>query len=381
MKIKKNELLFYLAYTLLFISFFLGDVNIDIGLMGSVFRYFAYLILIIQLFMSNWKLKDILSTLVLMMFSIVFYFVTKDLYWAVLVLIIFETKNIEVNNIFKYTSVLVIVGILGVVVACLIGILPDVLTSREGMGFVGTRHSFGFVHSNVFPLLVVYILLYYIWIKKEKVKWSILLLFTSIELILFRLCDARNSFYATILILVLMVVFKLFNHKRLINIFEKLCYAILPVLSMFSYAMTFLLLKGGIYDKIDSFFSGRFRIAIYKANLLGIHFVNFMSDADYFKDGMIIDNGYLYIILRYGLAFIIIYYIVNCLLVKKVKKNRYLLSCIFVVWILNFIDNDLVDYSVLPFIIFALNGNILDENKHVGVESSNEECNSGYINI
>lgn len=42
-------------------------------------------------------------------------------------------------------------------------------------------------------------------------------------------------------------------------------------------------------------------------------------------------------------------------LAKKSKENICVLGALIAVFIANFIDNDLVDYSFLPFIIWAFN--------------------------
>ena len=68
-----------------------------------------------------------------------------------------------------------------------------------------------------------------------------------------------------------------------------------------------------------------------------------------------LDNGYLYVIFRYGILIILFYFMVAFLLSEKVKENINLLITLCVVFFANFVDNDLVDYSFLPFILWAFN--------------------------
>ena len=128
----------------------------------------------------------------------------------------------------------------------------------------------------------------------------------------------------------------------------------------------FLLLRGGIWNTIDTFFSGRFRLAIFKMRRIGFHFINIMSNENFINDNItyangqnlstvVLDNGYLYIILRYGILFLFFYFFIAYLLAKKNKKNICILGTIVMVFIANFVDNDLVDYSFLPFILWAFN--------------------------
>ena len=70
---------------------------------------------------------------------------------------------------------------------------------------------------------------------------------------------------------------------------------------------------------------------------------------------VVLDNGYLYIILRYGILVLFFYFFIAYLLAQKNKKNICILGTIVMVFIANFVDNDLVDYSFLPFILWAFN--------------------------
>ena len=59
--------------------------------------------------------------------------------------------------------------------------------------------------------------------------------------------------------------------------------------------------------------------------------------------------------LRYGFLVLAFYFIVAFLLADKNKRNGCVLYAIIIVFIINFVDNDLVDYSFLPFILWAFN--------------------------
>lgn len=353
-KVKNN--LFYISYTLMFISLFLGDVNVEIEYATKYLRYAAYLFLIVLLlFNIKLKIKEIFVSLMWFAVSALFFFMTGDLFWSMIVLIVVETMYLDLDYLFNYQMLLIGLGIVIVITLCIFGVLPDKLTAREGMDYVGTRHSFGFVHSNVLPLLIVYFALYYLWTKKDSHYYIFFMLFIGIELIVYKLCDARNSIVASVIMFCLFLIFRVLKGKKTIKLFEWICIMVAPALSFFSLAMTTLLLKGGIYDVIDSYFSGRFRVAILKIRDVGLHFINLMTNAEFFKDNIVIDNGYLYVALRYGVVFLLFYFVVFYLLIKQANKSIYKLICIFVLILINFIDNDLVDYSFLPFIIMAFN--------------------------
>ena len=94
---------------------------------------------------------------------------TGDLYWSVLILLIYNSKKVDIERVYKTSSRIIAIGIISVLVLCMFGVLPDILTSRNTVEQINyNRHSFGFYHSNVLPLLIFYLEVYYICIVKKK---------------------------------------------------------------------------------------------------------------------------------------------------------------------------------------------------------------------
>ena len=60
-------------------------------------------------------------------------------------------------------------------------------------------------------------------------------------------------------------------------------------------------------------------------------------------------------ICRYGILIILVYFLIAYCLAKKNKGNVCVLGALIAVFIANFVDNDLVDYSFLPFILWTFN--------------------------
>ena len=358
--VQKNEIFFYIAFTFLFMSFFISDIKYDFGNASSMLRYISYVVLVVQLLKKKWNLKELICFGVIQALCWLFFLITKDIYWGIIVLVIYAGKDIKPENIVRYNMLLVSLGIFFVFELSLFEILPNVSTPRDGMGgILGDRYAFGFVHSDVLPVLSLYLEFYYLW-KKKKISILNLSLFISVELIINNYCDSRIAIFAAIIVLILGMIFTFFHSKILILIFEKIVYLAVAAFSIFSGLMTVLLLEGGIYDDIDTFFSGRFRLAILKSVNVGLNALSLHSNDFYFADNIVIDNGYLYIILRYGYLFIGVFIAINYLLVKKADKNPIILICIFAIFLLNFIDNDLLDYAFLPFMIYAFSNKIIN---------------------
>lgn len=368
-KLKRNEVLFYLSYIILYVSLFLGDVYDNVGLdtATKVLRLCSYGLIAASCVNLKLRKKELFQLIVVLLLTLIYGVRTGDLYWSILVLLIYNSKKIDIKKIFSISCKILICGIIVVLTCCLIGLLPDVLTARNTtIESDFNRHSFGFYHSNVLPLLIFYLEVYYVCIVAGKVKHVNIICFMVVAVLVNMFCSSRNS----IVLSLALSVFVLFERKRLNYGQHKILYKAtaisVPGLSIFSFAMLFLLLRGGIWNTVDTFFSGRFRLAIFKMRRVGLHLINIMSNESFINDNItyvngkilstiVLDNGYLYVMLRYGILILVFYAIVAYLLAQKSKKNACILGTLIAVFLSNFIDNDLVDYSFLPFILWAFN--------------------------
>lgn len=348
----------------------MGDIYAVDGLayIARMIRWLSYIFVVLAMFDNKLNIKGYFVFATVFLSSFLYGVYTGDLYWCTLVFLIYASKNVEMDKVVSMSFVMLFVGTLIIIALCGIGFLPDVLTVRNTTVLNrAERHSFGFYHSNVLPLINLYLEIYYIFLKKEQAKNLNVFAFGIMACILKMFCDSRNAF---LLSLVLTITFFI---QRAIGIspkIKRLLFAIckygVGIMSMFSVMMMFLLLRGGIWDYIDNVFSGRFRMGILKMRRTGLHLINLMSNVDFSSDNIqhdngsflntvVLDNGYLYVILRYGILIILFYLVVSIRLARRAKNNVYLLISLIAVFAVNFVDNDLVDYSFLPFILYVFN--------------------------
>lgn len=367
-KIKKNEMAFFTAYILYYISLFIRDVSGDnfIVELSRYLRLLSYIIISIQLLLATkLKFKRLIRTAALLALTFAYGLYTKDLYWSILVLFIISSREIDANGILSVSFRIIVFGTVIVVSLGIIGFLPDLINQEGGTSLVQDRHSLGFYHSNVLPLLILYMEIYYIILKRKHPSTLIAVAFGVLSTIVFFLCGSRNalclSYILTFGVLCQRIVRK---RKRIISILNVVSKFIVIFLSAVSIFMMFLVAKGGVWDKIDTIFSGRFRLGLIKMERVGLHFINFMSNDYFFSDSItyvtgkvldtvVIDNGYLYVILRYGLIAIVFYFVISYLLSNKSKDNYCFTISSIIVFVANFVDNDLVDYCFLPLIFLA----------------------------
>ena len=367
-KFKKDEILFYLSYIILYVSLFIGDVY-NIGSMDILARYLrigSYTLIFISCINLRLKKKDFFRMFAVLMVTLLYGVKTGDLYWSILILLIYNSKKVDIERVYKTSSKIIVIGISSVLILCMFGVLPDILTSRNTVEQINyNRHSLGFYHSNVLPLLILYLEVYYICIAKERIRDNVIAFFMLLAGVVNTFCHSRNALILS-LALSLFVIFAKKMKKDEYKILYRTTILSIPCMSSFSFSMMFLLLKGGIWNTIDDFFLGRYRLAIFKMRRIGLHLINIMSNESFVNDNItyvdgknmssiVLDNGYLYVLLRYGILILLIYFFIAYCLAKKNKGNACVLGALIAVFIANFVDNDLVDYSFFPFILWAFN--------------------------
>ena len=107
------------------------------------------------------------------------------------------------------------------------------------------------------------------------------------------------------------------------------------------------------FRTLDYMFSYRFTYIASMIQNWGISLIPKMTNKTYFGNEIVIDNGYAFLIIRYGVLMIIFLSILIYCVAKKYKNNTFVLFLIIVVACSNLIDNDLIDYSVLPYLIIS----------------------------
>lgn len=394
-KIQKKEYFFILCYVLFFISLFIDDVafiNFDCSSFVKIMKALVMIFLTFLLVKQNWKKTDFFRAFFTVCFGILILFFTGDFFWLIIMMMAFASRNVDEKVIFKTSLYLIIVLSLAVVLSCLIGILPDIYSYRNAFSDI-ERHSFGFMHSASWPLCIFYLSTYYVMMKKNvKSKRFILALLCLLSIILFKLCGSRNALYLIILVTFFIILEPYFCNKKivmkLLDFFGKhigiICFALSILPGLLRYYGIF----GNFWYFFDTIFTNRSLLSSSAISTYGIHFLNNMSYSEFtsqivfvdsFKwNGIVLDSAYVYILIRYGvLVLIFLWFIFRSLY----KKNRGSYSgCIIIILIAlaNIIDNDLLSYGALPFMLIGIRSLWTKSKKYEmdGVNNEFSKCNS-----
>lgn len=353
--------IFYCAYFLLFVSFFMSDIVVSNGLVIQLFRYTSYLLMIVGLIKKNIKNNNIYWYFGAFVICLGISLITRDVYWCTIILVILAMAEQDMREIFKISYFTMLILTIVVVLLSIIGVIPNVENMRLGEEEI--RLGLGFYHSDVLPLILFYLIVYRIILSRNNVSFKRVIIWIVSTIMAYLICGSKNGLMGTIILLIMFLIItrKKFSKSHILLFLSRFVVVFLSIGSFF------IMYFQGIGDAklyvINNYFSGRFAIAYHAMTSIGVHLVNFMNGDKYtetISQWFVIDNGYLYVMLRYGILFIIFYYVIHWAITKKYKDNYYIIIVSIAVAFTNFVDNDLFSYNFLPILLLAFNSNIED---------------------
>lgn len=346
--------LFDVGFILYYLSFFIQDLAIqDTFYIVKILHYTSYLFLIAHLGKSKRKENTLLIFFITIAISAILAIFTHDIYWSIISLIAISSIDIDSRHIVKISFYILFIFVLLSFMALILGLLPNIVNSRSEETIL--RYGMGFYHSNVLPMIILYLMVYRILILGNRLKTIEIIFWIILSMLVYSACNSRNGLYGTIICALLYIFTKktsisLIYHKILVFIAKYVIW----ICVLFS--MTMVILQpyniSAIYN-INNYFTGRFAIAYHQMRRGGLYFINTMNGEEYSSIANVLDNGYLYTILRYGVLFILFYIFIQQTLVKKYEKNNNVLVILISLVLTNMIDNDLYSYGFLPFIVLT----------------------------
>lgn len=405
-KAEKESILIYVCYVGMFFLLFLEDVAIpiDISFFSKAIKMLILLFLIINIvykeygkyglkelfdyktILKMWRECDSKEFWVLFFMGCFVFLFTKDVFFIIIMLLGYNAVNISDKSIYRISLRCCVVGAIITVLLYIIGILPDILSYRTDFS-VEARHSLGFMHSAILPLIICYIMCYYIETRELEKKNNR----TAVSLILiagigvFFICGSRNALISLIILWIMVIA--LDNKKigdKTENIIRKIGKMIIALSVLFAIIPPLLRSKGWlmpIWHIYDAFFTNRSLLGSAAVKAYGIHLINAMSygeystvkvDIDgYTQNGLVLDSAYMYLLIRYGVLMLAIFCYILYSFYCTGKNNNYKNAVFIIIILMNMTDNDLLSYSCMPFLIIGIK-NIINKSVRLSMNCEQE---------
>jgi oligosaccharide repeat unit polymerase wzy len=312
--------LFNVIFSICFLIYSLKSINI--GLDASVLGYvnLSILGLSVLLWVFNIAFFKVSSTkltvIIILLLSVYIQFVFFDILFFLAFYMLLNSSNRK----FMYLQVMIMIfTFIGTLIAVKFGFIENLLFYRSGDG---VRQAFGFNHPNTLGMFVYAITINLLNIMNKSryslLKYTVLLIF---NLYFYYISDSRTASFISLGTIIIIIVLgfinldnKIMNNKLIIGGILSFILAIVGLSTYFSFVDN--------YTELNKLFTNRLYssymfITEFGFNLLGDEIPGVLNTP---TGEVIIDSGYINLILRKGIVFTIIFFMA---IFNRIWNNKF----------------------------------------------------------
>ena len=291
---------------------------------------------------------------------------TEPLMWT---LVVIGAKDVPLKKILQTYLIVSFSIVLLAFSASLLNVIENLQYESDTLR--GVRNSFGILYTTDFASHIFSLMLVFFYLMKEKLKVVHYIAGLVIAVLVFEFCNARLDVGC---MLILIFVFAILDIKRKsISLKKKydrsgkgLTFFVLsmPIAMVFITAVTLISnTDNPFWNAVDGLLSGRLSLARRGLEEYGLSFfgqtVNMvgwggstktLEEGEYF----FVDSSYLYILLRYGIIFLLIVLGIYVKCCKKYKNDSYFLAAVALVSLNCMISHHLIELAYSPFALALL---------------------------
>lgn len=243
---------------------------------------------------------------------------------------------------------------------CFFGIIPNYLYYKAGV----PRYSLGFGWPTYPALLFFTVTCLYLYLGGKKIKFYHYLILLLINVLIFLLTNTRFEFLCSVVAIIFSLLYKYNNSKKLNSLLINIAKFILPFFTIISLILAYVYTPTNTFlYKINDISSNRL---LFMSNAIkdnGISIVgknvdwNGQSERQFDKSltQNVVDNGYINVIINYGLLFLLgLEYLYYKLIIISKKENVLLSYMIIILAIHTFVNPQLLQIVYNPFLLLLV---------------------------
>lgn len=364
----RTEFLFFIALAIYMIaktieiSTMFNDISWMPQLM-KLLRYISYGIIAVKLIYDSiyTKIEIIKILLIFILLGLVSLHINSNILFCSFFFII-AARNINIRKLLLGAFWIQLILTIMIAVASQIGLVSDWMYNIEGRN----RHSLGYVYPSYIASIFFYMVLAYMYIRKEKLHLLETIMIGVLNCIIFVLTDSKTSFVLTFLVIVVFFTLKYYKKELKNNLISKLLYsysvfgiAIISIVTCIVYND-----ENNFLVKINSFINNRLimghnALLEHGVTLFGerIRWVGFgglgYTTSALKEEYNFVDCSYVKVLLDYGIIFFVImlsgYALVSYRAIKE--KDRFLCTCILFMCIYSIIEPRIIEFGFNPFVL------------------------------
>jgi hypothetical protein len=211
------------------------------------------------------------------------------------------------------------------------------------------------MQSGTLGVIFFFLQAYYLWAYASSLSWMALAGFGMLHFFAYWMSGHADIFLCSMAMAVLAFLSYKERSGRICSVLEWINVTIVPL-----YSFIALLALDGLGNKdawyypffvwINRLFQNQFLLARYKMQTSGLHYISSLSEAQFMADGIILNSGYLHVLLRGGLVLLLFYIFMACSLTYKSQGQQVQLVVLFFVLLMACVQNTLMSCWMLPFL-------------------------------
>ena len=364
----RSEFLFFIALAIYMIAktIEISTIFNDISWMPQlmkVLRYVSYGIIAIKLIYDSiyTEVEIVKILLIFILLGLVSLHIDSNVLFCSFFFII-AARNIDIRKLLLGAFWIQLILTIMIAVASQIGLVSDWMYNIEGRN----RHSLGYIYPSYIASIFFYMILAYMYIRKEKLHLLETIMIGVLNCIIFVLTDSKTSFVLTFLAIVVFFALKYYKKELKNNLISKLLYsysvfgiAIISIVTCIVYND-----ENNFLVKINSFINNRLimghnalmehGVSLFGEKIRWIGFGGLGYTTSALKEEYnFVDCSYVKVLLDYGIIFFVImlsgYALVSYRAIKE--KDRFLCNCILFMCIYSIIEPRIIEFGFNPFVL------------------------------
>lgn len=369
-KVKINEIPFFLAVLIMMI-YRIAEVTIwnNTDVSRGIFLVSSFALLCVRFcFISKFSLRDLMLVLI----GLIVYFNSKDDTILLLFSILIASRGIEEKKIITFLyqiqkSVLIICVFLYIILLLLHSPLAEI-QHEAGR----TRYYFMFSHPNIFSVQLLFVVLAFIYLNFERLKfYQVILCLFLTGLFIFLFPNSKSAAFTSWIIMMIFVGKQYF--KQLYRHFIKWIIPVIIIFILFFIRKAIGAYSSGQIDNTVSLLSNRFDLAaialdLYPINLFG-QIIDELGQTVYWKGSwrvLWVDMAYIRLFITCGLVggCTFLYYFIKETYYEI--KNKSFLPVVMLMSVALMGTSEWVAFSILNAFPLIFIRRVLEKNKSYG---------------
>ena len=373
MKIKKNELLFFIGIILLIlktmieISFLFNFFSEDFC---DILLLLSYVVLMFCIFRNIIKFNNVRKlffSVTMLIIALITYYISKYTGFLTLIIVLLAAQKVELDKtiriLFLFNIFIVFIHIAIYIVNLVFDFESLNIMLRVTENTTTLRHAFCFKHPNIFAMYVFWTTAMYYYLNYERLDIYKYFITVIIAICIYFFPNSRTCCLA----ILMLIIFTIFEKKRLIkNKFLIIFFTISLIICI----MSLFLIDNQIISLLDEILSNRLALGHiiyekYGLSLLGTDIQGGTGlvrvNGKVYSSVTIIDSTFYSLLLNYGVISFVFVVICVYVVINKIEKRNFGREKVMIfVWIIYALSETSCMSLIFGFPLFFINKYILE---------------------